>query len=277
MGFCCRMSDVDQPSGDHSVDSAQHSAAGPVPALHTLAEYMRLIPPNAPTYSGEPETTPFREWTMLTLGWMRSYQVPDQYRVDLAQTLLRGTALYHWHHREELLGHERDWDAFTADLAGFFDEVDRRTVWNRRAGSFSQHPGETIRAYTDRFYGVIVGTYPFADDPDLLFMQTYSRGVHPYFQLPDPRPAFDTLLSMIQAYQDHADSLHPEPEPDPIAAPDPAPAAHDQFPQMPPEFADMDDDSSDSSHDSGYDPESESDMDIESDASDIVPDPDHDG
>ena len=97
---------------------------------------------------------------MLTLGWMRSYQVPDQYRVDLAQTLLCGTALYHWHHREELLGHERDWDAFTADLAGFFDEVDRRTVWNRRAGSFSQHPGETIRAYTDRFYGVIVGTYP---------------------------------------------------------------------------------------------------------------------
>ena len=137
---------------------------------------------------------------MLTLGWMRSYQVPDQYRVDLAQTLLRGTALYHWHYREELLGHERDWDAFTADLAGFFDEVDQRTVWNKRADNFSQHPRVTIRAYTDRFYGVIVGTYPFADDPDLLFMQTYSRGVHPYFQLPDPRPAFDTPLSMIQVY-----------------------------------------------------------------------------
>ena len=55
------MSEVDQPSGDHSVDSAQHSTAGPVPALHTLAEYMRLIPPNTLTYSGEPETTPFRE------------------------------------------------------------------------------------------------------------------------------------------------------------------------------------------------------------------------
>ena len=46
---------------------------------------------------------------------------------------------------------------------------------------------------------------------------------------------------------------------------------------MPLEFVDMDDESSDSSHDSGYDPESESDMEIESDASDIVPDPDHDG
>ena len=68
MGFCCRMSDVDQPSGDHSADSAQHSAAGPVPALHTLAEYMRLIPPNALTNYGEPGTTPFREWTMPMLG-----------------------------------------------------------------------------------------------------------------------------------------------------------------------------------------------------------------
>ena len=39
----------------------------------------------------------------------------------------------------------------------------------------------------------------------------------------------------------------------------------------------MDDESSYSSHDSGYDPENESYMDIESDASNIVPDPDHDG
>ena len=46
---------------------------------------------------------------------------------------------------------------------------------------------------------------------------------------------------------------------------------------MPPEFADMDDNSSDSSHDSGYDLESKSGMELESDASDIVPDPDHDG
>ena len=62
-------------------------------------EYMRLIPPNGPTYSGEPGTTPFQEWTMLTLGWMRSYEDPDQYRVDLAHTLLCGTAIYNWHHR----------------------------------------------------------------------------------------------------------------------------------------------------------------------------------
>ena len=46
---------------------------------------------------------------------------------------------------------------------------------------------------------------------------------------------------------------------------------------MPPEFADMDDESSDSSHDSGYDPESESDIELESDAYDIVLCPDHDG
>ena len=72
---------------------------------------------------------------------------------------------------------------------------------------------------------------------------------------------------MIQAYQDHANSLYPEPVPDPIADLDPAPVAQDQFPQMPPEFTDMDDESSDSSHNSGYDPESESNMGIESDVS----------
>ena len=70
MGFCCRMSEVDQSLGDHFADFAQHSVAGPVLALYTLAEYVHLIPPNAFTYSGEPRTTPFREWTMLILGWM---------------------------------------------------------------------------------------------------------------------------------------------------------------------------------------------------------------
>ena len=53
------MSEVDQCLGDHSADSAQDIAARPVPALHTLIEYMRLIPPKAPTYSDEPGTTPF--------------------------------------------------------------------------------------------------------------------------------------------------------------------------------------------------------------------------
>ena len=89
------MSEVNQSSGDRFADSAQYSAVRPVPALDTLVEYMRLIHPNAPTYSGELRTTPFREWAILALGWMRSYQVPDQYRVDLVQNLLRGTALYH--------------------------------------------------------------------------------------------------------------------------------------------------------------------------------------
>ena len=64
------MFEVDQPSGD-----SLH-----VPALHTLAEYMRLVPSHTPTYSSEPDTMPFREWAMVTLGWMQSYQVPDRYR-----------------------------------------------------------------------------------------------------------------------------------------------------------------------------------------------------
>ena len=88
---------------------------------------------------------------MLTLGWMRLYQALYQYRVDLAQTLLCGIAFYHWHHQEELYGYEHGWDALTLDLAGFFDEVYPRMIWNQRAERFSQQPGETICAYTDCF------------------------------------------------------------------------------------------------------------------------------
>ena len=61
------MSEVDQPLGKHSIDSAQHSAAGPVPSHHTLTEYVRLISPNTRTYSGGLGTMPFREGMMLTL------------------------------------------------------------------------------------------------------------------------------------------------------------------------------------------------------------------
>ena len=81
---------------------------------------------------------------------------------------------------------------------------------------------------------------------------------------------------MIQAYQDHVNTLYPEPGPNLAADPDLAPAAHDQFPLVPPVLVDRDDESSNGSDDSGYDPEGRLDMEIESDASSIVPDPDHD-
>ena len=35
MGFCCRISEVNWSSGEHCADSAQHSAAGPIPIDHT--------------------------------------------------------------------------------------------------------------------------------------------------------------------------------------------------------------------------------------------------
>ena len=74
---------------------------------------------------------------------------------------------------------------------------------------------------------------------------------------------------MIQAYQDHTDALYLEP----VADLAPTPAVHDQFPLVPPVLVDMVDESSDSNDDSGYDPEGESDMDIESDTSNIFPNP----
>ena len=82
------------------MDTSQHSIIGPVPATNALADYMRLIAPHASTYSGEADTTPLLEWEARTLGWMRSLRIPEEYRVKLAQTLLRGTALYRWHDRE---------------------------------------------------------------------------------------------------------------------------------------------------------------------------------
>ena len=82
------MSEIEQPSREPSVDSGHHSAAGPVPTANVLADYMRLIPPHEPTYSGEADTMPFQEWKAQTLGWMRSLRILEEYRADLAQTLL---------------------------------------------------------------------------------------------------------------------------------------------------------------------------------------------
>ena len=90
------MSEVDQPSREPSLDLGQHSAAGPVPAANVLADYMRLILLHAPIYSVEADTTPFQEWEALNLGWMRSLWIPEEYRADLAQTLVRGPAFYRW-------------------------------------------------------------------------------------------------------------------------------------------------------------------------------------
>ena len=62
---------------------------------------------------------------------MRSFKIPDQYSVDLAQTLLRGPVLYHWNFQEEWLGHERSWPIFVDNLDARFRLIDDMTIWNR--------------------------------------------------------------------------------------------------------------------------------------------------
>ena len=74
--------------------------------------------------------------------------------------------------------------------------------------------------------------------------------------------------------QSKNNTLYPKPLEDLVEDPDPALPLIDQFPQMPLILVDMYNESSNSSHDSGYDPEGESDMEIKSDASDVVPDHD---
>ena len=223
---------MNQPSNTPSADSGQHSAAGPVPVLQALAEYMGLVPPHATTYSGEENTTPFRDWEMQTLSWMRSFRIPAEYRVDIAQTLLRGPALQHWHEREAQMGHENDWVIFSISMSAAFHEIDDMTEWTRRADRFYQRGGETIRAYSDRFIDEMVNTYPKHGIRGLLCMQVFSRGIHPYFQPPHPHPPFRTFESMRRAYIEYADQIYP-----PIPRPENRRPRFARNPHIPPQLA----------------------------------------
>ena len=62
-----------------------------------------------------------------------------------------------------------------------FHMVDDITTWTRTAERFRQRPGETIRSYFDRFDLEIVETYPNFSISELLCMQIFSQGIHPYF------------------------------------------------------------------------------------------------
>ena len=101
--------------------------------------------------SGEADTTPFSELEARTLRWMRSFRIPEEYRVELAQTLLRGASLYRWHDRENWVGHERGWFVFQTTMIATFHVVDDMTTWTRTAERFRQCLGEIIRSYFDRF------------------------------------------------------------------------------------------------------------------------------
>ena len=222
--------------------------------MQTMAEYMRMIPPHAPAFSGEPNTTTFVEWKRMTLAWMRSLRVSDRFRIGLAQTLLKGPALRHWTEREEQFGHETDWNVFVENMTTTFRRVDAMTSWTRKANRFYQLDGESIRSYAIRFHHKIVMTYPVFDNNELLHMQIFSRGVHPYFRPPHPHPPFRTVSSMIRAYTEYADrSYPPTPCPGkatPYFAQDPngpstsAPPQMDEFPNIPIHIKTSDDEDS---------------------------------
>ena len=59
---------------------------------------------------------------------MRSFEIPDQYRIDLAQMLLRGPALFHYNFHDERLGHERSWPIWANTLDAHSRLIDDMTI-----------------------------------------------------------------------------------------------------------------------------------------------------
>ena len=139
---------------------------------------------------------------------MRSLRISEEYRVELAQTLLRESALYRWHDRENWVGHERGWFVFHATMIAAFHMVDDMTTWTRTAERFRQRPRETIRSYFDRFDLEIVETYSNFSISELLSMQIFSLGIHPYFRPPRPYPPFRPMGAMRKAYLAYVNSIY---------------------------------------------------------------------
>ena len=124
---------------------------------------------------------------------------------------------------------------------------------------------------------------------DLLRMQIYSRGIHPYFWcFIGPTPMFRTLNSMVNAYQRYVNSLYPpiqrlEPVTPyfravPSVISHPVAATSNYFPAVLPELSPSYYYNSYwiSSNDDSYDgPTIIMDMEVDSDAYYIVPDPNH--
>ena len=104
---------------------------------------------------------------------MSTFRIPEEYRVDIAQTLLRGPVLQHWHEREAQMGLENDWVIFSISMSAAFHEIDDMTAWTRRADHFYQCGRETIGAYSDRFIAEMVNTYPEHGIKGLLCMQVF--------------------------------------------------------------------------------------------------------
>ena len=78
------MSEISKELVEQLVDSAQGSAAGPVPATRVRVDYMNLIPKSAWVYSKEQDIVTYDDWENHTLSLMETTQIPKDYRIGIA-------------------------------------------------------------------------------------------------------------------------------------------------------------------------------------------------
>ena len=219
--------------------SSYESRAGPTPAVNQLAEYLRLVTPNFPLFSGEPDTMTFEEWEMLAISWMDTHQVPEDFRVQIAGLQLRGYALYYWDFRRNQLGGDISWHRFSESMVVRFRDSGRLTRWRYNVARFYQHTGENVQDYGACFETQIVATHPTRQMEGLHQMIVYSMGLQPYRRVSYLSGPFENVAAMRAAQEAFDDrvflpygfvaapapepAVAPAPEPAPVPAPVPAP------------------------------------------------------
>ena len=89
-----------------------------------------------------------------------------------------------------------------------FQELDLETRWNQTVETFRQRLGESVRAYSGRFYHEIAATCPHAFT-DRAAMEVYARGLRPYSRQAPPIPRFRSFGEMRRYFEDYDAYMHP--------------------------------------------------------------------
>ena len=201
------MSSVTPSPENPSDGSAQSSAATPEANEQQLSEYINLMSPYVQSYSGKLYTRTFEDWEKGILQLMDIYEIPEQYRVKIAERQLRDQALIFWNIKKEELGNNLSWTAFVNAISQRFRTTSVITRWSDRARWFRQWPRETFIEYGRRFDEQIVETCPL--DPPMSGrhkMRLYYKGIRRCHRLPRPVTSYSSFAELRTTYESRDDS-----------------------------------------------------------------------